>query len=255
MARRASFIRALPGPDAASIPNGIAPGGKPLMPPASKRHSELILPGGLKKCGKHFRSQSCYGKWLRMASPSDPAWASAEKRDGGILLSTPGRGWASATLASCALILLITGAAKVWSGLGTSKALAVADPILGISFGKTIRGVGLVEIAVAAHCLFRPARIFTNASLMAWLSTSFLVYRLGLWGMDWHKPCGCLGGLADALHLRPETADTLIKGLLAWLLVGSCWVLFGQRVHDARQTDSAKRQTITKPIGSVGTNT
>ncbi len=115
----------------------------------------------------------------------------------------------------------------------------MADPILGISFGKLMVGVGLLEIAVAAHCLFRPRRIFTNASLIAWLSTSFLVYRLGLWGMDWHKPCGCLGGLADALHLRPETADTLIKGLLAWLLVGSCWVLFGHRLHGARPTTSA----------------
>ncbi len=190
-----------------------------------------------------------------MAPGFDQDLATAEKRDEGTSLPNPGGGWASGILTSCAIILLITGAAKVWSGLGSSKALAVADPILGISFGKLMVGVGLVEIAVAAHCLFRPRRIFTNASLIAWLSTSFLVYRLGLWGMDWHKPCGCLGGLADALHLRPETADTLIKGLLAWLLVGSCWVLFGQRMHDARQTDSAKRQTITKPIGSVGTNT
>ena len=37
---------------------------------------------------------------------------------------------------SAGVILLITGVAKVWSGLGTAKVLAVADPITGITFGR-----------------------------------------------------------------------------------------------------------------------
>ncbi len=63
--------------------------------------------------------------------------------------------WIRSLLGSCAVILLVTGAAKVWSSFGTSKALALADPILGISFGQLMLGVGLLEIGVAAHwCCF-----------------------------------------------------------------------------------------------------
>ena len=39
--------------------------------------------------------------------------------------------------------------------------------------------------------------------------------------MGWHKPCGCLGNLTDALGISPETADTVAKVLLAYLLIGS----------------------------------
>jgi hypothetical protein len=48
-----------------------------------------------------------------------------------------------------------------------------------------------------------------------------LVYRLGLWWMDWHRPCNCLGNLTDALHISPQAADNVMKVLLAYLLIGS----------------------------------
>lgn len=125
---------------------------------------------------------------------------------------------------SAAGILVFTGIAKIWSGLGNSKFLAVVDPIIGIKFGQLMLAVGAAEIVVALVCFFSKRQTLA-LGLVAWMSTNFVVYRLGLWWMDWHRPCSCLGNLTDALHLRPETADNIMKVLLAYLLIGSYGLL------------------------------
>lgn len=119
------------------------------------------------------------------------------------------------------VILAVTGAAKIWSALGTSKFLAAVDPILGLKFGQLLLAVGLAEIAVALVCCFSRRQTLA-LGLIAWLATNFLVYRVGLWWMDWKRPCGCLGNLTDALHLSPQAAENIMKVLLAYLLIGSC---------------------------------
>ena len=128
---------------------------------------------------------------------------------------------------SAGAILAITGIAKVWSGLGGSKFLAVIDPITGIEFGQLMLVVGVVEIVIALVCFFSKRRTFA-LGLVAWISTSFVIYRLGLWWMDWHRPCSCLGNLTDALHISPQTADNIMKVLLAYLLIGSYGLLIWQ---------------------------
>ena len=126
---------------------------------------------------------------------------------------------------SAGVILAITGIAKVWSGLGNSKLLAVADPIIGVHFGNLMLAVGFAEIVIAFVCFFGKRQTLA-LGLVAWLSTNFLFYRIGLWWMDWHRPCSCLGNLTDALHLPPQTADTAMKIILAYLLIGSYASLF-----------------------------
>ncbi len=120
--------------------------------------------------------------------------------------------------------MIATGIAKVWSGLGNSKFLAVVDPIIGIKFGHLMLAVGVAEIAIALVCFFSNRQTLA-LGLVAWMSTNFVVYRLGLWWMDWHRPCNCLGNLTDALHLSPQTADNIMKVLLAYLLIGSYGLL------------------------------
>jgi hypothetical protein len=51
-------------------------------------------------------------------------------------------GWFTNTAAA---ILLLTGVAKVLSGLGHAKVLGVPDPILGLPFGPLMQAVGAVE--------------------------------------------------------------------------------------------------------------
>ena len=126
---------------------------------------------------------------------------------------------------SAGAILAITGIAKVWSGLGGSKFLAVIDPITGIKFGQLMLAVGVVEIVIALVCFFSKRQTLA-LGLVGWISTSFVIYRLGLWWMDWHRPCSCLGNLTDAFHLSPQVADSIMKGVLAYLLLSSYALLF-----------------------------
>jgi len=128
---------------------------------------------------------------------------------------------------SSGIILGVTGLAKVGTAFGHVKLLDVADPIVGIHFRQLMVGVGLAEVAVAAICLCGRFRRLSTL-LVAWISTNFLVYRIGLWWMGWKKPCGCLGNLTDALHIPPHAADVAIKVLLAYLLVGSYGLLIWQ---------------------------
>lgn len=151
---------------------------------------------------------------------------SADNFAGGIADSSKGNAlnW---FIRSAAMILLITGIAKVWTALGSVKLLTVADPIVGISFKHLMLAVGAVEIAIALACFFSKRQMLA-LGLVAWISTSFVVYRLGLWWMGWKSPCGCLGNLTDALHISPQTADNLMKVVLAYLLIGSYGLLIWQ---------------------------
>lgn len=128
--------------------------------------------------------------------------------------------------AACALFT-ITGLAKIVAGLGDAKFLTVVDPILGLKFGQLMLLVGVVEIVIALVCIFSKRQTLA-LGLVAWMSTNFVVYRLGLYWMNWQKPCSCLGNLTDAIHIRPETADNIMKVLLAYLLIGSYGLLIWQ---------------------------
>lgn len=129
-------------------------------------------------------------------------------------------------------LLGVTGIAKVASTLGSVRLLAVADPIAGIPFRWLLLAVGIVELVIAGVCFVGRDKRWASV-LVAWLATSFLIYRLGLWWMGWHRPCGCMGSLTEALDLSEQTADDIMKGVLAYLLVGSYGLLFWHWRHEA----------------------
>jgi len=125
-------------------------------------------------------------------------------------------------------VLLATGVAKVWSSFGQARLLAVPDPLLGLPFGKLMLLVALAELAIALLCFSRRVGPRLKIGLVAWMATNFLVYRVGLWCIGWHHPCGCMGSLAGVLHLSDMAADRIMKGILAYLLVGSYLLLVRQ---------------------------
>ncbi|HEX5221421.1 MAG TPA: MauE/DoxX family redox-associated membrane protein [Verrucomicrobiae bacterium] len=141
---------------------------------------------------------------------------------------------------SAGAILIATGIAKIWSGLGSSKFLILVDPIVGVKFGQLMLMVGLAEIVIALLCFFSKRQTLA-LGLVAWISTNFVVYRLGLWWMGWKKPCSCLGNLTDALHISPQTADNIMKVVLAYLFIGSYVLLFREWL-DVRSCESRKER-------------
>ena len=128
-------------------------------------------------------------------------------------------------LSVAGVLLLATASAKLISSLGSARILQNSDPILGLTFRNVFRLVGAVELAMALVCLFGKG-IKLQASLVAWLATTIVAYRLDLVWIGYQKPCSCLGNLMDALHIPPQAADTAMKIILAYLLIGSYATLF-----------------------------
>jgi hypothetical protein len=126
---------------------------------------------------------------------------------------------------SFGVVLAVTGCAKLISFFGSERILYLGDPIFGIPFRYLLLLVGILEVIIACVC-FLPNKHKLSALLVLFLATNFAIYRLALWFMGWHRPCNCLGNLADALHIPPQTADTAMKIILAYLLIGSYATLF-----------------------------
>jgi|SRR5579885_2145768 len=126
---------------------------------------------------------------------------------------------------SAGVLLLITAAAKIVSSFGNERILLEREPLFGLQFRDLFRVLGVIELFVAFIC-FRGKQLQFPTGLVAWLATSFLAYRFGIWRIGWHKPCSCLGNLTDALHIPSQTADTAMEIILAYLLIGSYGTLF-----------------------------
>lgn len=130
-------------------------------------------------------------------------------------------------LMSAGVVLAVTAFGKAFSAIGPARALDTPDPLVGMPFRQLFLSVGLAELLIAFFCLFTDKRRLSLLAV-AWISTNFLVYRLGLWFIAWHHPCGCMGSLAGTLHLSDHAADNIMEGVLAYLLIGSCSILFWQ---------------------------
>jgi hypothetical protein len=137
-------------------------------------------------------------------------------------------------LDSAGLILAFTAVAKLVSSGGAARVLQTIEPLSGLAFATVFLCAGLVELAVA-HYVLKWTAILPRAFLVAWISTSFLVYRLGLVWIGYHKPCGCLGTFTEALHLSPQNADTIMIWVLGYLLFGSyaCVIVFWKKAAGA----------------------
>lgn len=123
------------------------------------------------------------------------------------------------------IALAVTGFAKVVAMFGSARLLDYQDPITALPFRYLLLVMGVLELIIAYLCFFTN-NLKLSAILMAWFSTSLVIYRAGLWFMGWQHPCPCLGNLTDALHIPPQTADTAMKIILAYLLIGSYATLF-----------------------------
>jgi hypothetical protein len=82
-------------------------------------------------------------------------------------------------LYSAAAVLLLTATAKFISSFGHGTILQTREPLTGLRFDTLFRIVAGLEIAVALVCLFNQ-HLWLKSGFVAWLVTSFLLYRIGL---------------------------------------------------------------------------
>jgi hypothetical protein len=145
---------------------------------------------------------------------------------------------------SAICIFVVTAVAKLAMALGGVKVLEQPDPVLGfVSIRQVLVCAAIVETAVAIF-VARAQVVFALGSV-AWLATTFLVYRLLLWALDFHGYCSCLGKLSDILHLRPKTADFSAKSVMIYLLIGSYGLLARRCLFRSLGRFPAKDETLT----------
>ena len=144
----------------------------------------------------------------------------------------------SAFVISSGVLLTLTSVSKLISSFGTAPILNTRDPVFLISFDHLFQTVAAVELCVASVCFFGKKRIL-QVGLIAFLASIFLLYRFGLYWEGYHVLCHCLGNLTDALHIPPQTAETAMAVMLAYMLIGSYLSLFWLWTQRAKVVPSA----------------
>ena len=128
---------------------------------------------------------------------------------------------------SVATLLLLTGAAKLYSATGTAKVLSQTDPILRVNNRALMVALGVLEIGLAAYLLARRDRASDSQRAIAvlWLSGNFIVYRVAM-DLAGVTVCPCLGTLTSKLPLTREFVDHLLGAMVLYCFLGSALILW-----------------------------
>jgi len=137
-------------------------------------------------------------------------------------------------LYASALILFSTGAIKVATAFGYSPWLTKHDPLFQFLSNRSLfLSVGGLELCVAAYLVLGRG-IGAKLGMVLWLSSSFVLYRLGLIWSGVQEPCKCLGSLMDWLPLRQSLLDSGLMFSLIFLFGGSIALVAAQRLRQRR---------------------
>lgn len=117
-------------------------------------------------------------------------------------------------------ILLAAALIRFVIVVGDAPVLALPEPMLGIPLHYAVLTIGGIELVVALICLFGKQAGF-QIGWLAWLTTAFLVYRIGLYWMHHHPQATCIGGLTDPLHLSHGIMGAIVEIMPFYLLIGS----------------------------------
>jgi DNA-directed RNA polymerase subunit RPC12/RpoP len=128
--------------------------------------------------------------------------------------------WINAFIYSSGVILLAAALMRFFIAAGSAQALALPEPMLGVSIRLAVTIVGAFELAGALLCLFGnwPG---LQIGCLAWFATDFLAYRIGLVSMHCHPQATCLGSLTDPLRLAHGIMGFAIGWMPYYLLLGS----------------------------------
>ena len=140
-------------------------------------------------------------------------------------------------IASTGCIFLGTGAAK----LATIPMLPIEqmDQMAAMETWRLLFVTGVIEISAAVF-IFRSAAPIPKLSLNIVLSMLFWLYRIGHWILGTEVPCPCLGASTQGGVLK--WMDTIMKGLLAYLLLGGWALLYIEgRSTNASSDGNVKR--------------
>jgi len=138
-------------------------------------------------------------------------------------------------LIGCGCLLFLTGAAKVVNAMGAAHVLNVRDPLLQVPYRYLFLLAGGLELVISIYCFFGN-NVWLKSQLVACLATTFVIYRIGLVAIHYQYPCPCLGTLTATLHIPAYKADSAMKVVLVYLVIGSYVTLLWLWVRQRKQS-------------------
>jgi hypothetical protein len=133
--------------------------------------------------------------------------------------------WIKIFIWSAGAILLTAALSRFLIVAGSTPALTLPEPMLGVPLRHAVLAVGILELIAALLCLFgRQTRL--QLGWVAWLATNDMVYRIGLLFMNFHPQATCIGSLTDPLHLASGVTGFIAASLPLYLFFGSYLAVF-----------------------------
>lgn len=157
--------------------------------------------------------------------------------------------WVKLFICSAGGILLAASLIRFAIASGSSQALALPDPMIGISLRYAILVVGGLELVVALICLFGK-RTGLQLGWLAWLATNYAIYRVGLLAMHYHPQATCIGSFTDPLHLS-DGITGLIMGFMPFYLLAGSYAAMAWFWLEGRRAKAAKFIKMSCPACGV----
>ena len=148
-------------------------------------------------------------------------------------------------------ILLMAALNRFLIATGTSPALTLPEPFIGISIRSAVFWVGGIELVLALFCLFG-LWPWLQLGGLALLATSYTVYFSVLFSKGIQPQGSCIGSLTDPLRVYHGTTGYVLQFLPFGLALGSyaaaiaLWFSTGfqtARPVEARQPDDSLKMT------------
>lgn len=139
---------------------------------------------------------------------------------------------AAVFLYTAAGILLLTGAAKLYSATGSVRILTATDQVLHLTYRNVMICAGVLEAAIAGYIFFG-GKAVVKLWLVMWLSANFLMYRC-VNDLLHIKVCPCLGTIESMLPIGRAQVDFLLTMAVLYLFFGSATALLPSSLTDWR---------------------
>lgn len=117
-------------------------------------------------------------------------------------------------------ILLAAALIRFLIATGTSPALALPEPFIGVSIRTAVLVIGGIELVVALFCLFG-RWLWLQLGGLALLATGYAVYVLVLLAKGVQVQASCLGSLTDPLRIYRGSTGYALQFLPVGLVLGS----------------------------------
>lgn len=117
------------------------------------------------------------------------------------------------------LIFLLSAIGKL-AAISADTTIHGADPLFAPLLARhVLLGVALLEAAIGGWFISDRKRLAWKWATAAWLSSCFLLYRFGLWMIDYSGPCGCFGGTFQKFMGLSERFVSLFTLIVAIVLL------------------------------------